>query len=128
MKFGFRIFDIFSQVLLNLFTFLINTTNQEVRALRFRRFVPRVLGRCATSFVSCVVYSALRALIPHPLRGNTLNYIFYRFKTHIQQLSFNSLDITFWKSVSMIKHSNSATLATHKQTNRQADNNCNLVI
>ena len=80
VKFVFRIFDILSQVLLNLFTFLINTTNQEVRALRSRS--PRVLGCCATSFVSCVVYTALRDLIPHPLRGITLNYIFYRFKTH----------------------------------------------
>ena len=30
VKFGFNIFHMFSQVLLNLFTFLINTTNQEV--------------------------------------------------------------------------------------------------
>ena len=31
VKFGFSIFDIFSQVLSNLFTFLINTTNQEIK-------------------------------------------------------------------------------------------------
>ena len=30
IKFGFSMFDIFSQVLLNLFTFFIHTTNQEV--------------------------------------------------------------------------------------------------
>ena len=30
VKFGFNIFGVFSQVLSNLFTFLINTTNQEI--------------------------------------------------------------------------------------------------
>ena len=30
VKFEFSIFDIFSQVLSNLFTFLMNTTNQEI--------------------------------------------------------------------------------------------------
>ena len=30
VKFRFSIFDMFSQVLSNLFTFLINTTNQEI--------------------------------------------------------------------------------------------------
>ena len=30
IKFGFSIIDIFSQVLLNLFTFLVNTTNKKV--------------------------------------------------------------------------------------------------
>ena len=30
INFGFSIIDIFSQVLLNLFTLLVNTTNQEV--------------------------------------------------------------------------------------------------
>ena len=35
VKFGFSIFDMFNQVLLNLFTFLINTTNQEVYVYHF---------------------------------------------------------------------------------------------
>ena len=69
VKFGFSIFDMFSEALLNLFTFLVNT---QIK----------------------------------------------RYKT-------------FWKCLSRIQHSNldyPSNGQTNKQTIKQTDNNCNLVI
>ena len=55
--------------------------------------------------------------------------IFSQFFSNLFTFLINNTYITFWKCLSRIQHSTSATLArTNKQTNKQTDNNCMMTI